>query len=596
MDVYDADILGSDNLRCSVSNKNFTVNPKTCEIFANSVYDRELTNKYSLTATVTDGFGRKSEAFLTIQVLDTNDNMPRFSSNYFNISIHSDFPVGQYAAYLTANDPDIGVNAESIYSAMFEDDTFSLDDRTGGLRLNKDLRKIQKTKFEFTVSARDRSADMKGVDSTRVELNVLPPSNKPPVFEKNTYHFSIKENNQPGYELGEVTAKRPDSNSETFIKYSIKSGNVDGTFAIGQFGALLATKSIDYENHTKYELTIEADDILHSTLATNVSVLVSILDVNDNRPTFVVSDRFIEVVEGVPIGYVLCTCKAVDRDSGQRGLVTYRIKSTTGHFTIHPTSGEVKTNGSLDYETTEDHVIYIEASDNGMPPLSSTLKLSIRIKDVNDNAPLFYNNSYVIHVKEDETVGSSILTVNASDADHGLNGQFVFRLAKRQQTRNAKTFKMLSNGTLYLMEPLDREKNSSYTLTAIVEDSGTPMQRSKAKISILVDDVNDEAPLFEKAYYSFEVSEELPQGTVVGEVIATDADSGENGNFDYYLRDQDKFDFVTEDRFEKRVCVIKTKKKFDCELGDESYNITVGASDHGKVGRSSEVRNTLYFK
>lgn len=590
MDIYDVDVLGSDNLRCSISDRNFTVNPKTCQLFANNVFDREKLDRYALTATVTDDFGMKSHSYIIVKVLDTNDNLPLFASKYYNISIHTNFLVGQYAAYVTADDPDIGTNADADYYTSFDDDTFTLDKETGGLRLNKDLKKISKRKFSFTVSVRDHSSKLKGTSSARVDLNVLPPSNKSPVLEQDNYHFSMEENNFPGYKIGQVTAKRPISNSEAFIKYSIKSGNIDGIFMIGQFGELWVTKQIDYESYTSFKLIVEADDILNSALVTNVSVVISIIDTNDNRPTFRKSDTFVMVNEGVPIGYVLYDCNAIDRDSEERGLVTYHIKNTTGHFTIHPTSGELKTNGSLDYESASHHVIYIEASDNGKPPLSSMMKLSVSVTDVNDNTPMFYNNSYVIRVKEDAQIGNSLLTVNASDSDYGKNGEFDFQLVW-QDTGDPDTFQMHPNGTLYLAKLLDREKVSSYKLTALVKDFGIPSLHSKANILVVVDDVNDEAPVFQQSHYTFEVFEELPPGTYVGQVIATDADSGENGNFDYYLRDQDKFEFVTVDSYGKRVCVIKTKKKFDRETDDDSYNITVGASDHGKFGRSSKVIN-----
>ena len=603
MEVSDVDIIGSDHLTCYIDHKAFRVDPTSCQIYANRRFDREETSKYELEAIVKDGQGRWSSGKVVVSILDENDNMPKFVKPFFNISVHTNFPNGKNAAFLHAVDPDATDNSQ--FRAEFETDDrfyFNIDTYTGGIKLLTDLAKIKKTVFTFTAFVTDRkNPQPQTADKASVQLNVLPPSANPPLFEKPTgYQFSMAENNKLGALVGEVRAVRPVSNSDIFISYRITSGNVKDTFRIGQFGALRATRAIDYEEISRFELFVEAKDSLVSHRVANVTVVVNIIDVNDNVPRFINRNNVVNVKEGVAVGHLIYTCQTEDLDSGNNGRVVYSIKRTTGHFAINPSSGEVRTNGSLDFETSESHVIYVVARDKGMPSThSAEFKIEVKVQDENDNSPLFHNSSQVVHVTENNKVDKLILTLNASDADDGDNGKFHFMLVTNQ---DSKSFRLSRSGQLYVTKSLDREAKSSYSLRVRVEDYGVPAQTSEAAVTVIVDDQNDEAPKFQKQSYTFSVSEELQPGTVVGEVIAVDADIGENGKFTYYLRDQnkDKFEIETRQVYKGNnhndVCIIKTKKKFDSETHPDSYNITIGASDHGMNGNSNEVSITITIR
>ncbi|XP_066927474.1 protein dachsous-like [Clytia hemisphaerica] len=602
MEVSDPDIIGSNALTCYIDHPDFRVQPSTCEIYANKKFDRERKSHYALSAIVKDGLGRSSTGRVLIQILDQNDNMPKFDSKFFNISVHTNFPTNKNAAFLKAHDPDATDSSQFSATIDAKDDFFfDIEIYTGGIKLLNNLTKTRKTKFLFTAYVTDRkNPQPETADSARVQLNVLPPSTQPPIFEKARYEFQLDENNENGADVGKVKAMRPISYSELFIEYNIKSGNIKDTFSIGDFGVLKANRLIDYEEYSRFDLIIEAVDSLHPTRVSNITrVVINIRDLNDNTPRFINQNNVVAANEGVGVGHLLYTCVTEDLDSGINGEVTYRIKHTTGHFQIHPTRGEVRTNGSLDFETSEGHVIYVEATDRGTPSRSAQFKIEVKVRDMNDNQPLFFNSSQIVSVRENNPPNQLILTLNASDADVGNNGQFFFRLLPNE---DSKSFRMSRNGNLYVTKSLDRETKSTYSLKARVQDLGIPPQHSEAAITINVDDLNDESPKFEKLHYNFEVSEELQPGTVVGEIIAVDADTGENGKFTYYLlnqhKDKDKFEIETRQSYgnNRHVCVIKTKKKFDSEEDKGSYNITIGASDHGMNGNSNEVDVTIVIR
>ena len=73
--------------------------------------------------------------------------------------------------------------------------------------------------------------------------------------------------------------------------------------------------------------------------------------------------------------------------------------------------------GKLDYERAKEYFLTIQAQDGGNPPLSNHATVNISIMDVNDNVPIFTQLSYGASVTENSLVGSSIITLTATDLD-----------------------------------------------------------------------------------------------------------------------------------------------------------------------------------
>ena len=117
---------------------------------------------------------------------------------------------------------------------------------------------------------------------------------------------------------------------------------------------------------------------------------------------------------------------AKDRDEGSNSEIKYSIVGvedtrSIGKFEIDPTSGHLKTTGVLDREFMEQHVIMVEAEDAGKPSLSSLARLTVIVKDENDNSPVFTTDLFRASVPVDAKVGSRIFSVIASDMDWGEN-------------------------------------------------------------------------------------------------------------------------------------------------------------------------------
>lgn len=139
---------------------------------------------------------------------------------------------------------------------------------------------------------------------------------------------------------------------------------------------------------------------------------IEIKDMNDNAPEFESGTVRISVPENVELGTPLYAAHARDKDSGQNGVVRYRIVSGTassgGLFTIDPRLGHLTLTRHLDYETAQRHSLVITATDTGVPPLSANLTVLVEVQDVNDNLPVFEQTEYNVKISESLAVNSQV--------------------------------------------------------------------------------------------------------------------------------------------------------------------------------------------
>ena len=196
--------------------------------------------------------------------------------------------------------------------------------------------------------------------------------------------------------------------------------------------------------------------------------------------------------------------------------------------------GVVTVSRTLDRETRDAYLLTITASDEGNPEKSSSVKLSITVLDVNDNAPQFNASSLRGGIKENLPGGSFVMRVMATDADIGTNAQLVYNLTTKEYT---DVFALNSlTGELTTQKSLDREIQDRYTLKVSVRDKGDPQLRSLADVTINVIDVDDNCPKFEPAEYNLTISENLPFNQSIVQVTATDIDLMDSKMMHYAIR------------------------------------------------------------
>lgn len=206
-------------------------------------------------------------------------------------------------------------------------------------------------------------------------------------------------------------------------------------------GEIRVAKSLDRETLGRHILKVTAYERLDPSVSTSATVVVDVLDAQDNVPKFEQSTYYAEIREDAPIGTTVQSVFARDMDAGKNGEVEYSLADGVGRalFAINSKSGVIQTNADLDREELPFVRLSVVAADKGTPPLNTSALVEITVTDVNDNPPKFLMDSYAITVLENITVPSVILTVAAIDTDIGVNGKRALRTCVQCSTSFRKS-------------------------------------------------------------------------------------------------------------------------------------------------------------
>lgn len=248
-----------------------------------------------------------------------------------------------------------------------------------------------------------------------------------------------------------------------------------------------------------------------------------------------------DVVENTDIGTVVGVVTAHDRDSGENGRVSYYIISGNvfSLFTVDRITGEITSIREIDYEESSSHILGIRAIDNNaLYPKSSNISVTIRVVDVNDNAPVFEQDPVLLRtVKENTPTGHAVYTFTATDKDSGQNGTVQYRITSESYSGpdpDAGSYFMIdaSSGQLKIKKNIDYEKVHQISLIVEARDK-CPTQDCVLNASVTtivyVIDVNDNNPIFESPA-QVEIFEDENVDYPVLYLLATDKDANENNS------------------------------------------------------------------
>lgn len=354
-------------------------------------------------------------------------------------------------------------------------------------------------------------------------VTIVDENDNAPVFQQPHYEVVLDEGpDTVNTSLITVQALDLDEGPNGTVTYAIVAGNIINTFRINRrTGVITAAKELDYEiSHGRYTLIVTATDqcpILSHRLTSTTTVLVNVNDINDNVPTFPRDyEGPFDVTEGQP-GPRVWTFLAHDRDSGPNGQVEYSVVDgdPLGEFVISPVEGvlRVRKDVELDRETIAFYNLTICARDRGVPPLSSTMLVGIRVLDINDNDPVLLNLPMNVTISENSPVSSFVAHVLASDADSGCNALLTFNITAGNRER--AFFINATTGIVTVNRPLDRERIPEYRLTVSVKDNPENPRIARKDFDLLLvslADENDNHPLFTEGTYQAEVMENSPAG------------------------------------------------------------------------------------
>ena len=522
---------------------------------------------------------RSAKAAVIISVYKAGKNPPKFTKDVYTARVREDVQQGEIVTRVEATSPD-PQNYLIFYSIVNFPQPVYIDPAQGIVKTLRTLDFELASNYTVHIRAQD-TQDPPLVAFTRLEILVEDVNDSPPEFPVSKYEGQVAENSPIGSSVIEVKAKDPDKGENGRVSYKFIMKESYESFDLNPLTGLISTKKVfDREKTGRFTLIVEARD--HGDFPKDSSCLVDIIinDQNDNPPVFEPSVYNASVSEDATRGTRILEVSAVDNDIGNNAVVNYHITAgnTRAAFAINKDLGQIVVAGSLDRETQDFYQLKIKALDGKN---SGSAVVNIYVKDVNDNNPVFSNNTYVAKVYENQPAGSYVTTLTATDKDLGLGGKFLFSISG--QGRDAFEIDP-TTGELRTIKPLDREGKARYDFLAFATDNPNAETGSRrtgsCDVVVWIRDINDNPPRFPDDAYEGSVQENLLPGAHVMVLSAVDDDdSNENGNavMSYKLIDDSDGLF----KIDRDSGVISTRAKLDREQQDE-YRLVVNATDRGK--------------
>ncbi|KAM9849703.1 protocadherin beta-16-like [Aulostomus maculatus] len=325
------------------------------------------------------------------------------------------------------------------------------------------------------------------------------------------------------------------------------------------------------------------------------SVTIEITDVNDNPPSFEKNDVRFKISESAVTGAKFMLDRAVDHDVGLNGLHTYKLEPTDNFvLKLHDQADgsknvEMILEKPLDRERDEHLSLVLTAVDGGEPQMTGTMQIIITVLDANDNAPVFTQRVYKASIEENAPVGTVVVTVTATDADHGSNGRVTYSVSSILDHARGLFEVNEENGEVRLKGKVDYEKARTFQISIRASDDGGLADSCKVIVDVI--DMNDNKPDIHIMSKSNVISEDSQSGTVITMINIQDADSGENGLVQCSM--DNNIPFVMKSTSNNFYSLV-TDGDLDRERASE-YNISVSCSDEGVPSLSSSVTLTLHI-
>ncbi|XP_051789693.1 protocadherin alpha-C2-like isoform X10 [Erpetoichthys calabaricus] len=540
-----------------------------------------------------------------VEILDVNDNAPRFPFTVRRINISEAKLKGDRFLLVKAVDPDIGNNSvcnyklsENLYFEIavktWKDGSVSAD-----LLIKEALDREQLAEHNLILTALDCGKPALS-GTINITVAILDDNDNAPIFEREVYHVEVSEKTLTGTTFITLNATDADEGSNAELFYSFNphtSEEAQMKFRLNsRTGDLIVNEPLDFEEAPLYELFVQASDNGPNPMTGHCKVIIKVVDSNDNQPEIIVASSQSSVSEDVPIGTVIALFSVTDLDSGNNGRVNCHI-SSNNEFELQQTMDNVYalvTAELLDRERKSSFNITIVVKDEGTPPLANNKTICLNVLDVNDNAPSFSRASYEIPVPENNIPGTLLCSITAVDPDANLNGVLKYYIEEKNYSNNTfMNFFSINrdNGNIYSLQSFDYEKQTFFTFNVIAKDSGTPQLSNSVTVKITVLDENDNIPVIVSPWrpHGSIVSDIIPssaeEGYLVTKVIAIDDDSVQNSRITYHLlqvTDQTLFSlnqYTGELRTRRRLGVRDSSKQ----------RLVIQARDNGNPSLSSTV-------
>ncbi|XP_054681598.1 protocadherin-23 isoform X1 [Grus americana] len=593
----------------------FHVQPETGIIRTARRLDRERRARYTFAAATLRGEVVQVE----IAVTDVNDHPPRFPRDCLQLNVSELSPPGTAFRLPGARDPDAGRFGTQGY-ALLEEGAAAGEPPLFQLRYGRPeplelvlLRRLDRERAEthrLVVEAWDGGSPRRR-GRLRVSVRVLDENDNAPAFSRGEYRARLREDAPPGTAVCRLRATDPDLGANGEVRYAInrRQSDPDGYFAVEErSGVLRLRRPLDREARALHRLVVEARDGGAQPEVSSAVVSVAVLDVNDNRPAirllYLTESGGPRVSEGARLGDYVARVSVSDADEGgeaaegggsEGGGIALALLGGDGAFALRPAGAGVFflcVAGPLDRESRDLYELRLVATDGGAPPLSAEEPLLLRVADLNDEAPAFPQPHYRAAVSEAASPGTAVLRLSASDADEPGSPNAEVRYALEGEPAALALLRIdARSGAVSTRARLDRERQAALELRVVARDGGRPPRAAACRLSVRVEDANDNEPRFERQVYRGRLPEHAAPGRCLLQVKATDADADQFGEIEYFL--YDGFHYYEKSKafqIDPRTGQICVSQDIDREGDPTTYDLLVKATDGGGLSAQAFVR------
>jgi len=493
------------------------------------------------------------------------------------INLPETTPPGTSLATLQTFDRDSSRNNSAVALTLLslgnEEGAFILDAVTGVLSLNGFLDYETVSSYNLTAVAVNSLGSPILSSSAQVLVSLTDVNDNSPQFTQPFYQVSILESVPVGTEILRLDASDPDSGSNSELAYSITYISLPLAFSMNRTSGVVSTNT-QLEDGTFTLAVRVADRGSPQPLASSTLVFVEVTPTNFASPLFSQPDGYLVVVpETLTVGDTVLQVAATDE--GTSFGITFAIVTPESSrvFAIDSLTGTITLNQPLDFNVQPFYSLLIQATDDGSSPLSSAVFVNVTVEDVNNHVPVFDRRTYQVSLLENVTVGTSVVTVSATDEDSMALSYSITGNYRNAQGEVAFTINSIT-GEVTTSASLDIEADVRVEILVTAIDSGYEITRSNS-IPVVVGmlDVNDNAPVFPATSMMAPLLRLLSAGMRVTRVEANDTDVSGN-NITYQITADD-----SNGLFEIGVGtgIITTRRRVSDALGQ--LNLQVSAFD-----------------
>ncbi|XP_046559782.1 protocadherin Fat 4-like [Haliotis rubra] len=542
-----------------------------------------------------------STSVVTVKVLPVNEHTPVFISpdiygggNFVEVSVAEDADVGAVIDTFVATDDDLGSDGHltygipSVISGVQEDGLFTIDASSGQLRVSGQLDADTVTGgveyYIVNITATDEGSPPRSTHGA-LRVNVIGSNDNPPVWNMTIQEVDVFENASVGQDVVSLIADDVDGDTVTFSTSDTKF-KVDGSM-------LKIEKQLDFEFERFHTIIVSATD---GTYPVDQTLVVHVLDSNDETPVVTVTKE-IYIPEEIPVGTDVARGYTVS-DADEDDTLTFSLQGDDSDLlVVDSTTGQLTLGQNLDFETLTSATLDVKLHVTDEVGHSVTQSLELVVTDVNDNTPTFSSAIHRVEVTEQVAGETDLLTLIATDADDGNNGEFSFNISDG----NTHNLFRLDGNVLYVQsKDVDYEEaegiDFTYSVTVTAVDHATDARTGVTVVVVEIIPVNEHDPVLEGVTDGKFPGKSLPEDTAPGfEVLtvhATDADLGEDGEVTYAITSvlSDAADAPGKFTIDCDTGVLSTASELDFDPstgGSSYYDITVSASDKGTEPKTS---------